>query len=411
MLETKFLKNLVSNAKSIYLNDYCTTYLKEVYLMNSLRNFTKIAFLAISILVYPNAWGADATPELSITANGQSTPLTITPEERLVVKAQISGVADPKVGDWWILASTSFGLFRFDIVNGANDQWGTGISISRRPLTNTQLPLVPSSITIESATSLQVGTYHMHIILDREPDNVLNSIFDYKQVNITVVPKKLRQFEFLYDFERGLDGWQGDFADLPANHDIALYELSFTHEPLPTTLGEGKAAVLQSHNRSDDVFMFLKRKVSGLKLNTVYNVSFDIRIASNAMAGAIGIGGAPGESVYLKAGVTLVKPTVEDKGSRMQINIDIGNQASGGQDMIVLGNIAIADVAVPNSEYQFKTLNNNSKPFQITTSKSDSVWIIMGTDSGFEGFTKLYYDEIKVVFEEQSVVPEISANP
>ena len=72
--------------------------------------------------------------------------------------------------------------------------------------------------------------------------------------------------EFEYTFEDGDEGWVADFADLPADYDPAIYELESSWEPLPEPL-EGHGMYMQGHNRSDDLFMFLVRRVDGLEPN------------------------------------------------------------------------------------------------------------------------------------------------
>ena len=60
--------------------------------------------------------------------------------------------------------------------------------------------------------------------------------------------------------------------------------------------------------------------------------------------------------------------------------------------MINLGNIAHPDVV--DTEYRIKTLNNVERPFEVTTDEGGRLWLIVGTDSGFEGLTTLYYTRI-----------------
>ena len=58
-----------------------------------------------------------------------------------------------------------------------------------------------------------------------------------------------------------------------------------------------------------------------------------IDLATNVPAGLVGIGGSPGESVFVKAGASTVEPLAEEDGSRyLRMNIDKGNQANGGED-------------------------------------------------------------------------------
>jgi hypothetical protein len=64
-----------------------------------------------------------------------------------------------------------------------------------------------------------------------------------------------------FDFRQGALGWQSGFADLPIAPN-ETYELAAGIRPLPPSLGvDGTGYLLQSHNRSDDVFMFLKRRL------------------------------------------------------------------------------------------------------------------------------------------------------
>jgi hypothetical protein len=202
--------------------------------------------------------------------------------------------------------------------------------------------------------------------------------------------------EFTYDFKNDVEGWIAGFADLPADYDEELYELDSSHEALPSGL-EGSGICIQGHNRSDDLFMFLKKEVGGLKPETAYDATFIIDLATNMPEGAVGIGGSPGESVYVKAGATAIEPLVEeDVSGYLRMNIDKGNQAQEGDDMISLGNIAHPELEIAGEEYKIKILDNEERPFEAVTDINGGLWFIVGTDSGFEGLTALYYSRISV---------------
>ena len=201
--------------------------------------------------------------------------------------------------------------------------------------------------------------------------------------------------EFNFDFESGSEGWVVGFADLPVNYDQSIYELDHEHRPLPEGL-EGGGIYVQGHNRSDDLFMFLKRRVDGLRPDTTYAVSVSVDLATNVPAGLVGIGGSPGESVYVKAGASTVEPlAVEDESGHIRMNIDKGNQSNGGESMVVLGDVA--HPRVEESEYLIKTLENTGLPLSVATDSEGRAWLIVGTDSGFEGLTRLYYARISYV--------------
>jgi hypothetical protein len=205
--------------------------------------------------------------------------------------------------------------------------------------------------------------------------------------------------EFTYDFEEDEQGWVAGFADLPANYDEEFYQLESSWQELPSGLG-GHGITMQGHNHSDDLFMFLKVQVEGLKPDTAYDAIFAIDLASNIPEGMMGIGGSPGESVYVKAGATMTEPlVVEDASGYLRMNIDKGNQAEEGEDMINLGNIANPNLdpeTADGSTYAIMDLDSEGQRFTVTSDGDGKLWIIAGTDSGFEGPTTVYYDRITV---------------
>ena len=118
-----------------------------------------------------------------------------------------------------------------------------------------------------------------------------------------------------------------------------------------------------------------------------------VDLATNVPAGSVGIGGSPGESVFVKAGASAVEPvTVVDDNQYLRMNIDKGNQSRGGESMVVIGNVAHPGVV--DREYRIKTLDNANMPLTVNADEEGRVWLIVGTDSGFEGLSALYYSRI-----------------
>ena len=76
--------------------------------------------------------------------------------------------------------------------------------------------------------------------------------------------------------------------------------------------------------------------------------------------------------------------------------IDKGNQASEGESMINLGNVIHPEVA--GDEYKIKTLHNQGRPFEVATDTEGRIWMIVGTDSGFEGLSAFDYTSITYSF-------------
>ena len=192
--------------------------------------------------------------------------------------------------------------------------------------------------------------------------------------------------EFRFTFRSDAEGWTAGFADLPADFDPSIYELDSGYRPLPPGL-EGHGLYIQGHNRSDDLFMFFKRRVDGLGEEADYEVTASLDLATNVPSGSFGIGGAPGESVFVKVGASTVEPLAV--GEDLRMNIDKGKQSTGGEAMVVVGHVAHPDVA--HEEYLIKSLDNAGNPVHVTTDSKGGLWLIVGTDSGFEGLSRFYY--------------------
>ena len=226
-----------------------------------------------------------------------------------------------------------------------------------------------------------------------------------------VIAEDGTETEFTFSFDSDAEGWTVGFADLPVDHDQSIYELEYEHRPLPNGL-EGSGIYIQGHNRSDDLFMFLKRQVGGLRPNTEYAVSVSVDIATNVPTALIGIGGSPGESVFVKGGASTIEPaTMVGDNQHLRMNIDKGNQSRGGEDMVVIGNVAHPEVL--DREYRIKTLDNTDMPLSVIADNQGRVWLIVGTDSGFEGLSALYYARVsyKLNVADQSPVETPSPMP
>jgi hypothetical protein len=199
---------------------------------------------------------------------------------------------------------------------------------------------------------------------------------------------------YTYTFEADAEGWQSGFADYPVGEE-SFFELESGWSALPAPLdGSSGSFRISGNNHSDDLFMYLWRRIDGLEPGREYTLTFDIELASNAPQSSVGIGGSPGASVYLKAGATAVAPDMEtDQYGWYQVNFDKGNQAQGGSDMAVLGTVG-TDLA--DFTYTLIRRGNQQEPFRVTAGSSGSLWLLVGSDSGFEGTTTLYYNRISV---------------
>ena len=203
------------------------------------------------------------------------------------------------------------------------------------------------------------------------------------------------------DFSVDEDGWTGGFADYPVSVLPEDWDMAFAYEPLPASLNlDANGLMLQGDNHSDDLFMYVKRPYDGLMPNTTYRVVFQVDLASNAPTGTIGVGGSPGDSVYVNVGASLIEPNaIVGEDGYWRMNIDKGNQASSGEDAITIGTIGV-ELPGPGgaSLYKMKPLDNSEEPLFVTTDDQGRVWLLVGTDSGFEALTRIYLADITVEF-------------
>ncbi len=205
--------------------------------------------------------------------------------------------------------------------------------------------------------------------------------------------------EFAFAFESS-ENWAVGFSDYPVGEE-EFYELASENTFLPDNLGNTIPALLISgNNHSDDLFMYTKKRIDGLIPGSVYMLTAEIEFATNASSECFGVGGASGTSVYVKAGVSVEEPvSVASAEEFYEMNIDKGNQSTGGKNGAVLGHFG-NDNQCENVSYVLKTLDNFANSLEITSDGNGSVWIFAGTDSGFESTTALYLNSFTLTFKE-----------
>ncbi len=195
------------------------------------------------------------------------------------------------------------------------------------------------------------------------------------------------------NFNSNADGWTAGFADYPAGEET-FYELTSSYTALPASLGQNRKGIkISGNNHSDDLFMFIAKKFTGFEPNTRYEIDFELGLGTNVHSGCSGIGGSPGDSVYVKAGAAKIEPKAVNDGTGFYLlNIDKNNQAAGGSDVMLIGNIANG-LDCDNADVTFKKKTLKSEPGKFTTysDANGAIWAIFGTDSGYEGTTTIYF--------------------
>ncbi len=200
---------------------------------------------------------------------------------------------------------------------------------------------------------------------------------------------------FTTDFKAGPNGWSAGFADYPVGSE-EFYELESGIRKLPANLEmDRKGFFISGNNHSDDLCMFLKRRITGLAPNTRYRVQFSLTFASASPLDSAGVGGSP--SIAVKAGVSRRKPSTSSVDGYARLNIDKGNQSTGGRNAELIGTTGVK-VPLGGETYRMKTLTNKGEPFSFETDAAGKAWLFVCTDSGFEATTSLYFTRISAKF-------------
>lgn len=131
-----------------------------------------------------------------------------------------------------------------------------------------------------------------------------------------------------------------------------------------------------------------------LKPNTEYEVNLRFDVATSEAESSMGIGGGSASSVFVKAGVVDRAPSVIEDSTYAntpyyRLNLDKGNQSTDGKDVALLGNIAKPDAE--KSGFQLKSFEH---AFTVKSNAAGELYVIIGTDSGYEGLQTLYFTNI-----------------
>ena len=209
---------------------------------------------------------------------------------------------------------------------------------------------------------------------------------------------------FTFDFTAGTQGWMAGFSDYPAFLESQMGLLA-DYQPLPAPLDPSKSALfISGRNDSGNLFMFFKRRVDGLVSGALYAVSFAVDIATDVPRGCVGIGGPPGEGVYVKAGASTQEPRAVLLGGEYVMNIDKGRQSQGGAEATPIGDVAnsIPCQSAPGGGILYRAeIKSLAGPalIRVHAATDGAAWLLVGTDSGFEGRTNIYYTKIGATFQ------------
>lgn len=192
-------------------------------------------------------------------------------------------------------------------------------------------------------------------------------------------------------------GWIAGHADYAEAQASLIDFVAEGPRRVPDPLGSRSGYFLGGTNRSDDLTMFISRQIEGLGDRRAYRVEAEVVIASNVPPGCVGVGGSPGESVYIKAGAAPRRPAVtRDAAGDYHVNVDKGQQAESGTEAVAIGDFAAPGAGTCNAgRYAVKTLPVAGQPPVVRSNDNGKLWLFLATDSAFESRTEIYFLEAR----------------
>jgi hypothetical protein len=196
---------------------------------------------------------------------------------------------------------------------------------------------------------------------------------------------------YSFDFAQGYQDWTPGIADYDST-EIERYRFQHGFRERPASTGSGGSLFISSMNRSDDLFMFHQRQFADLAPSAKYLATFRVTVATKYVS-QMGIGGDPAMSVHLKGCFSSWEPKHEFREGAVRLNVDIGKQSSAGANSVLMGNI---DKPNDGTDQYVLIERVSRQPLTCTTDDRGRIWILFGTDSGYEGLTELYYTRFEL---------------
>lgn len=206
-------------------------------------------------------------------------------------------------------------------------------------------------------------------------------------------------------FAEDAEGWDAQFSEYEPGLEDSL-KLSFTHDKIMATetIGEVTAVVQSGYATNSDLFMYIKRQISGFKPNTSYQVVFTLELLAQLNVDFNGDLSDEYYGSFLKAAVyteepdTLIVDDIENPGKKtVTTNFDKGNGRTTGPNMALIGKLEYSNV-----DESPQILIGSSKQDDLigTTDSEGKMWMMIGVDTNQPIYQSIYYSFIGIEFRE-----------
>ncbi len=206
-------------------------------------------------------------------------------------------------------------------------------------------------------------------------------------------------------FAEDAEGWEAQFSEYEPGLEDSL-KLSFTHDKFMASesIGEVTAVVQSGYATNSDLYMFIKRQISGFKPNTSYSVVFTLELFAQLNEDFSGDLSEDDNGSFLKAAVyteepdTLIVDDVDHPGKKIVItNFDKGNDQTVGPNMALIGKLEHTSL---NESPLLLIGTSEGDDLFGTTDSEGKMWMMIGVDTNQPLDQSIFYSFIGIEFRE-----------
>lgn len=214
-----------------------------------------------------------------------------------------------------------------------------------------------------------------------------------------------QQLNFSFDFAEDEQEFLIDAADFAVEHPLnSSIEKQLSSLPVPYEYRQGIKFSWNNYNQ--DIKGFIKKKVTGLKANSEFEVDFSVNILTYMSEECLGVGGSPGRDVTIKAGVLPAEPIkmIDESGLFPTYRLNISDDLFGGEDTVYLGNIGLpilCDETFWQQEkvWEIKSVINEDDVIIESNTRGDA-WLYLSLDSGVGSVSEVYIIDYQITINE-----------
>jgi len=209
-----------------------------------------------------------------------------------------------------------------------------------------------------------------------------------------------------YDFSDESLGFEPFFSDYPPSRDAHDSEkalgLEGVHQRLLGDFSETQGWLLSGLNTSENLFLGLKGKMSGYQPDTILQARVKATLVTSTPKSCDIEGFTPGESVFVKLGVSVAEPKVTLEGTIdgniVGVSVDKGKGEASGNTVQTVGNLANEATCEDKQAWESKRYEM-SQSVTIKTNSNGEFWVFIGGEATEEGKTEFYILDIEVITE------------